>query len=214
MTEKVAGELYERITGQLFEIGRQLCSCSGYPFNSTKLERHLQDAIDGQFECTVLIRNLPTWKTVKLGTHKSILEVRTSLEVGGYKIGDWASIMSNGITLSPYELEVELVSATVAELGFKGSAYYRDIKSRIQELGFTLCPPEVGPQLRLQYPDQRMGESMFVAMNPIVTVTTKRFLQLFCVEHGVLGKWLDGNDGYDDSLWRPDSRWVFIQRKM
>lgn len=45
----VAGELYESITGQLFEIGRQLRQPSGYPFDPEMLKAHLQDAIEGRF---------------------------------------------------------------------------------------------------------------------------------------------------------------------
>lgn len=50
MAKKVAGELYEGITGQLFEIGRQLRQPNGYPFDPEKLKRHLQDAIEGRFD--------------------------------------------------------------------------------------------------------------------------------------------------------------------
>lgn len=45
----VAGELYESITGQLFEIGRQLRQPSGYPFDPERLKKHLQEAIVGSF---------------------------------------------------------------------------------------------------------------------------------------------------------------------
>jgi len=51
----VAGELYESITGQLFEIGRQLRQPSGYPFNPHLLKLHLQDAVEGKFNGTALI---------------------------------------------------------------------------------------------------------------------------------------------------------------
>ena len=49
MATPVAGELYESITGQLFEIGRQLRQPSGYPFNPDQLKTALQDAIEGNF---------------------------------------------------------------------------------------------------------------------------------------------------------------------
>ncbi len=49
MAVKVAGELYEGITGQLFEIGRQLRQPNGYPFDPQLLKRCLQDAIEGRF---------------------------------------------------------------------------------------------------------------------------------------------------------------------
>jgi hypothetical protein len=51
----VAGELYESITGQLFEIGRQLRQPSGYPFNPHLLKLHLQNAVEGKFDGASLI---------------------------------------------------------------------------------------------------------------------------------------------------------------
>ncbi len=45
----VAGELYESITGQLFEIGRQLRQKGGYPYDSERLKQALQAAIEGRF---------------------------------------------------------------------------------------------------------------------------------------------------------------------
>ena len=45
----VAGELYESITGQLFEIGRQLRQNAGYPYDPERLKQALQAAIEGRF---------------------------------------------------------------------------------------------------------------------------------------------------------------------
>ncbi len=45
----VAGDLYESITGQLFEIGRQLRQPNGYPYDANQLKAHLQAAIEGRF---------------------------------------------------------------------------------------------------------------------------------------------------------------------
>ena len=46
---KVAGDVYESVTGQLFEIGRQLRQPNGYPFDPLQLKAHLQAAIEGRF---------------------------------------------------------------------------------------------------------------------------------------------------------------------
>ncbi|MBI4117137.1 MAG: hypothetical protein HY451_00375 [Parcubacteria group bacterium] len=47
--QSVTGDLYESITGQLFEIGRQLRQPNGYPFDPLQLKVHLQAAIEGRF---------------------------------------------------------------------------------------------------------------------------------------------------------------------
>ena len=52
MASKVAGELYESITGQLFEVGRQLRQPNGYPFNPNQLKQALQKVIEGKFDGT------------------------------------------------------------------------------------------------------------------------------------------------------------------
>lgn len=54
--EIVAGEMYESITGQLFEIGRQLRQPNGYPFDPKMLKDYLQDAIEGRFRLSNFLR--------------------------------------------------------------------------------------------------------------------------------------------------------------
>ncbi len=49
MAQNVTGKLYESITGQLFEIGRQLRQRGGYPFVAEALQKHLQLAVEGRF---------------------------------------------------------------------------------------------------------------------------------------------------------------------
>ena len=49
MAKNVEGTLFERITGQLFEIGRQLRQRKGYPYNPEQLKLYLQAAIEGRF---------------------------------------------------------------------------------------------------------------------------------------------------------------------
>ena len=49
MAQRVAGEQYESITGQLFEIARQLRQKSGYPHDPETLKLFLQRAVEGRF---------------------------------------------------------------------------------------------------------------------------------------------------------------------
>lgn len=46
----VEGEMYASITGQLFEIGRQMRQKSGYPYNPEHLKKWLQMAVEGKFQ--------------------------------------------------------------------------------------------------------------------------------------------------------------------
>jgi hypothetical protein len=61
--------------------------------------------------------------------------------------------------LSKMRRDARLVVLAVSELGFEEDGVsLADIYARARQLGFELCPAEVGPQLRLQYLNQPLGE--------------------------------------------------------
>lgn len=97
---------------------------------------------------------------------------------------------------------------TVAELGFKNGARRDAIYARAIELGLQLCPAEVGPALRLQYPDQPYGEWLRIAMEPVAV--SVGFLEVFGVGLDSDGRWLDSRYGGPADVWRAFNRWVFV----
>ncbi|MCH8162645.1 MAG: hypothetical protein IIA99_00905, partial [Proteobacteria bacterium] len=95
-------------------------------------------------------------KTIKLGTGLVTPDdFRRALKDDGFRLSDWSSdiLGKPAFTVSSEETEVDLVVVSVSELGFKDGATRADIYKRAKELGWELCSAEVGPQLRLQYPD-------------------------------------------------------------
>lgn len=155
----------------------------------------------------------PTFKTIKLGTGlKTADQFRTALKEGGCRLSDWASdiLGKPAFAASQEETEVDLVVVSVAELGFPNGATRADIYQKAQELGLELCPPEVGPQLRLQYKDQPKSEWFLIAMEPISA--SDGDLDVFNVEHDVSGLWLSCHHGLPDDFW-DGNRWVFVRRK-
>jgi hypothetical protein len=64
--------------------------------------------------------------------------------------------------------ELDPVVLSVAELGFpEDGASIGAIYARALSIGLELCPPDLGPVLRLNYLDQPRGEFLHVAMRPV-----------------------------------------------
>ena len=57
MAQRVKGDLYYDLDGQLSEIKRQIRQPSGYPYDPAKLRKHLQVGILGRFGGTVAMVN-------------------------------------------------------------------------------------------------------------------------------------------------------------
>lgn len=154
------------------------------------------------------------WEAVNLGTGpRTVDDFRKALKDGGFRISDWASdiLGKPAFTVAAEKTEVDLVRVTVAELGFKNGAKRSDIYERAKDFGLELCPAEVGPQLRLQYKDQPVGEWLFIGMEPITG--SGGDLGVFLVGHGGDGLWLRSRDGHPDSFWDGHYRSVFARRK-
>ncbi len=155
-----------------------------------------------------------TWKTIKLGTGlKTPEDFRKGVNTVGMKIDDSANdiLGKPAFTVAESGTEVELIVASIAELGFKDGATRKNIYSRAEELGLDLCPPEVGPQLRLQYTYQPKGEWLVIAMEPITN--SGGSLQLFYLGRGDDARWLDAHVGHPDGFWHCNYRFVFLCRK-
>ena len=156
-----------------------------------------------------------TWKTLKLGTGLTTADdFRKTLKKAGCKISDWANDILGKPDFSvaaTKEIEVDLVVVSVAELGFPDGATRKQIYAKAQELGLELCPPEVGPQLRLQYKDQPNGEWLLIGMEPISVSDGN--LDVFGVERLGVARWLLGFYDRTDDVWPGGYRWVFLRRK-
>jgi hypothetical protein len=120
--------------------------------------------------------------------------------------------------------EVSTVRLRVADLGFPEGAFTREIigsdgdrdlfgnpapftGGRSRQLGLELCPPDLGPYLRLEYTDQPRGERLYVAMKPIMSSDGEP--RIFVVEHSSAGLSLDAARARHDDTWKPDDVFVF-----
>ena len=154
------------------------------------------------------------WRTIKLGTGLMTADdFRRALKAAGHGIGDWANYIlgQRAFTASTKETEVDLVMVSVSELGFPNGATRQEIYQKAQELGLMLCPAEVGPQLRLQYPDQPLDQGFLIGMEPIAD--SDGYPGVFRVGRGGGGSWLGSDYGYAGGFWGGDGRWGFVCRK-
>jgi hypothetical protein len=116
----------------------------------------------------------PIWKTITIGQYKGANAIRAAIDSAPcpMAIGDQADEILGrpAFSFSRTTADIDLVVIRVAELGFgPDGASLRDIYARAGIFGLELCPPEVGPILRLNYLDQPLGEFLHVAMRPVAT---------------------------------------------
>jgi uncharacterized protein YjiS (DUF1127 family) len=151
-------------------------------------------------------------KTIRIGTFKDTFALSNAMSAIGCGVGNSAAeiLARPAFTLSRRQAEVELVAVSVAELGFQGeTSSLREIYLRAQELGFALAPPEIAPQLRLQYLDQPIGEFLTIGMKPIRTWAGEAVV--LTVANGGAGLILIGQDGSEDTQISAMSRFVFVR---
>jgi hypothetical protein len=73
--------------------------------------------------------------------------------------------------------------------------------------GLELCPAEVGPQLRLDYRNQPLGEALDIAMEPVATYGGEP--TILTLANWGTGPLLIGRDGRPESTVFRKSRFVF-----
>ena len=163
------------------------------------------------------------WKTIQLGGYKDADAFRKAIKQAKMKISDYADdiLGKPAFKVSSEKIEIILARKTVTELGFSNGATYKTICESVVgkttiidgvEYEITLCPNEVGPQLRLQYANQPKGEWLRIAMEAITDSSGDR--RLFRVEQSVDGLWLDCSNGNGDNFWDGYYAFVFCLRKI
>ena len=140
--------------------------------------------------------DVPVWKTITVGTFTDTFALRNALDSAGCSFGELAGqiLARPAFTLRVRKTSVELFAVSAAELGFEtDTVSLAAIYARAQLLGYGLAAAEVGPQLRLQYFDQPMGEFLTIGMEPIRTWNGERVI--ITVANGGAGLSLIGHDG-------------------
>jgi hypothetical protein len=150
-----------------------------------------------------------TWRTTTIGSYKGVNAYRDALDAAKIKIGDAADEIL-GRAAFPYAIEKTVVKLTVvsaAELGVESESSLADFYNHARQLGLMLCPAEVALQLRLDYRDQPLGETLIIAMEPVNTYGGEPTI-LSLVNWGT-GLALLGGTGRSDFMVHPYLRFVF-----
>lgn len=154
----------------------------------------------------------PTWKTISIGSQVSVGALRDALRRKRCRVGPIVAELLDhpDFNLGKSRERVQLVTLSAAELGFQEkSATLSEIYGRATKLGYELCPAEIGPQLRLQYMTQPLGEFLHIAMPPIVTHGGQP--TILAVANGGEGLILIGSNGHPDFKPPLSSRFVFVK---
>jgi hypothetical protein len=158
------------------------------------------------------VADFPIWKQITLGTHKGINALRDALDAANIRIGESADEILGrpAFRFSKARMVLDLVVLTAVDLGFeRGSWPLRDLYWRAMQFGLELCPGEVGPQLRLEYLNQPVGEFLHIAMHPVATYHGD--LVDLTVANGGAGLLLLGGDASPDIKLHSSVKFVFVR---
>ncbi|MGY4624856.1 hypothetical protein [Bradyrhizobium sp. USDA 4486] len=157
-------------------------------------------------------RDLATWKTITIGTFPDSLALRNELYRKGCNVGGQAAeiLARPTFIVSSRKTNVELVDLSPAQLGFTSDTVtLADVYARAKQLGLELAAAEVGPQLRIQYFDQPIGEFLIMGMDPIKTWSGEPII--LNVANGGAGLILIGQDGRSEAGIPVTSRFIFAR---
>jgi hypothetical protein len=154
--------------------------------------------------------HLQIWRTITLGSYRGVDAYRNALDMAKIKIGDSADEIL-GRPAFPYagtKTGVELAVLSAADLGVESDQVsLAEVYRRARQAGLELCPAEVGPQLRLDYRNQPLGEALDIAMEPVATYGGEP--TILTLANWGTGLLLIGRDGRPESTVFPKSRFVF-----
>jgi hypothetical protein len=103
------------------------------------------------------------WRTITIGNYKDGYDLRDAIRKS-YEC-DRAKGMIERIVPNKTKRILNLVLVSGEDLGFEDGVFAQDMYNRGHVFGLSPCPTEVGPELRLQYPDQPQDESLVLVMD-------------------------------------------------
>ncbi|MFA6463797.1 MAG: hypothetical protein WCV55_02225 [Candidatus Paceibacterota bacterium] len=127
-----------------------------------------------------------------------------------YYVNDWAKQLldSKDFEVLKSTEQADLIRITVKGLGFPNGATTDEVYAKAEKLGLELCPPEVGPQLRLA---TSSPDWMLIAMKQITDRDgSPRVFYLIRRDAKLV---LNASYAESSSRWSGSRRFVFFSRK-
>lgn len=152
------------------------------------------------------------WKKITLGDAWGVEKLVAALNNNRHMIDPAPEHMMHTPEFNAGHIAAEMVltRVTLRELGLEDGVGYADIFAAAERAGLKLCPPELGPRLRLEY-DQPYEETLVIAMVPIKD--EDELASIFTVHHWDWGQGLGGaccGISNNEDEWHADSEWIFI----
>lgn len=173
-----------------------------------EIAKKIPDSVEHLYESFPKNKILRT--NIELST-KTGEEYKKTIESDGMLVSSYAESVLNKMEKLKSNEKVDLVSFSVAQLGFEGNATTDQIYAKAEELGLELCPPQVGPELRLTYKDQPYNDYLRIAMKQITD--SGGYPHVFGLDRDGGGLWLDDSWAKPDGEWYPGRKFVFRIRK-
>jgi hypothetical protein len=177
---------------------------------------HLVPAVSGERTGSGVVQgrinSFSIWKKATLGVLQSAAAVREAMDAAHVHVGDAADEILGrpGFGFGRRKVELDLVVVSVADLGFgERGASLADVYARSAQLGLDLCPAELAPNLRLQYLNQPIGESLQIAMKPEATYHGEPIA--LALTNGGEGLLLIGGDAHPDQIQSAPVRFVYVR---
>lgn len=169
--------------------------------------RFLRDELEVVAKAVIAVV-FSVWKTFLVGAFRSVKEVKAAFKKVSMNLGDYAADILGKSSLGELgQSNQEFVRVKVSDLGFTESTALRDILAAGQKQGLKLCLPEDGPAIRLGYPDQPMGEVVWLAMEPVKD--SDGHWSVLYVYRSDDGLWLSTNWGGLGDVWNPEGEFFF-----
>ena len=148
-------------------------------------------------------------RTVRIGG-ASKAQLRLLLDERGIGLNAYATILFDdpAFMTSEQSRQVVVAEISVAELGLTSGATSDEIFRTALEYGLDVCPLELAPHLRLQYPEQEEGPYLTIASAK--TRADEAYPNGFYLRRHDGKLWLRGYRATADYVWSPASRFVFV----